>query len=239
MIKILSWNCQYEIGKKEGLTSEKMELIAKYDSDVLLIQECTKREFNRFKRSFKFRNWYNDDLEDSSLGTAILSDEWEIAFPERFNRNFRYVIPYRLKRGDRELTLYSVWIKAPFDGSGDYAKVLCEAMDYYRPESGTLVMGDFNVGANDEHPNRYPELLRKLGSLGLCNAAAGTGYEHANTHWNRGTGKFFQNDYCFCTRDVSLESFAVPDAGSWVTEGGATSWAGLSDHCPVCVVIWE
>lgn len=237
MMKVLSWNCHYEFGKKEGLTNEKTELIMQFGTDVLLIQECTKQEFDRMKRSFKFRNWYNDDREDSVLGTAIFSNNWEIAFPERFNRNFRYVIPYTLKRDERELALYSVWIKAPFDGSGDYAKILCDAMKYYQPKSNALVMGDFNVGANTEHPERYAELIRELGRLGLRNAAEGTANEYANTHWNMRTANYYQNDYCFCTRDIPTVSFTLPEEGNWISEGNAIAWAGLSDHCPICAEI--
>jgi len=237
MLKLLSWNCQYQWDKKAGLTLEKMDAVSRYEYDVLLIQECTKGEFDRVKGRFRYRNWYGDDREDSVLGTAIFSNTAAISFPEAFNRNFRYVIPYTLAKDGRELTLYAVWIKKPSDGSEDYAKVLFEAMEYYRPQKAAVVMGDFNIGSNAEHPERYIELIKVMGEQGFLNSARRSDLKHSATHWNKGTRKYYQNDYCFTTGDIKPGTFEIPEQDQWREVDSGLSWAGLSDHCPIGVGI--
>lgn len=223
----MSWNCQYEWEKKQGFSSEKFASISMYDFDILLIQECTKKEFDAVKRSFTYRNWYCDDSEDSVLGTAIFSNKVAFEFTEKFNRNFRYVIPYKLLLNETvSIDLYSVWIKAPFDGKQNYAKVLVDALDYYQPDGRTIFIGDYNVGSNDEHPERYEELIREFGKYNLMNASTGTEFEFTNTHWNASTKKQYQNDYCFCSKDISVKAFEIPKHDEWEK---------ISDHCPIIV----
>ena len=72
MLKILSWNCQYEYYLRQGLSEPKFKAITLYDFDVLVIQECTKKEFDMVKREFKYKNWYCDDIEDSVLGIGVI-----------------------------------------------------------------------------------------------------------------------------------------------------------------------
>jgi endonuclease/exonuclease/phosphatase family metal-dependent hydrolase len=235
MLKILSWNCQYEWESKQGLSLNKMKEISLYDFDILIIQECTKKEFDAVKRNFRYRNWYCDDMEDSVLGSAIFSDKIEIEFNELFNRKFRYVIPYKIILKNAELNIFSIWIKEPFDGKQDYAKVLYDAIEYYKPKNKTIIIGDYNIGSNKEHIDRYQNLVDQLGKYDLINTAKNTKYEYLNTHWNQKAKNYYQNDFCFCSTDISIDSFSIPKDDQWVMIAGMYKWDKLSDHCPITV----
>ena len=234
MLKILSWNCQYEYYLRQGLSEPKFKAITLYDFDVLVIQECTKKEFDMVKREFKYKNWYCDDIEDSVLGIAIFSNTVKIEFTESFNRNYRYVVPYKLITNGNEITLFSVWIKAPLDNTKNYVKVLFDAIDYYRPKAKAIIVGDINVGSNNENIDRYKELCSTLEKYHFFNAASNTKYEFMNTHWNN-NGSFYQNDYCFYTNDIMINSVIIPKNDQWIKVNNSYKWDHLSDHSPIIV----
>jgi hypothetical protein len=105
-LKILSWNCHY------GLNLEKYLGIMTYKPEVLILQECTKNDFEFIKSMWEYGNWYNDAMysNDQGLGLAILSNKCKINFTETFNRRFRYMIPYELTWNDERLTVFITWI---------------------------------------------------------------------------------------------------------------------------------
>lgn len=235
MFRIVSWNCQYEWEKRQGLTLEKLEKISMYNSDVLVIQECTKRDFDAIKKEYKYKNWYCDDMEDSVLGIAILSKETPIEFTENFNRNFRYVVPFKIKINKKFIDLFAIWIKAPLDGKQNYAKEIYKALEYYKPSEKTIMIGDFNIGSNLEHPDRYSEVLEQFDSYNFNNAAKDTEFEFENTHWNANTKKNYLNDFCFCSADLKVHSFEIPEKDNWEQVGELKKWNKISDHSPIIV----
>lgn len=108
-MKIISWNIHYD---NNFIT--KYNHIMKKHPDILILLECTKSSFDFAKNNgWNYRNWYNDDLngEFSELGVAIFSKKYEIEFTESFNRNYRYVIPYKIKYDNSEFTIFATWTK--------------------------------------------------------------------------------------------------------------------------------
>jgi exonuclease III len=115
-MKIVSWNCGgWSCG---GFTVEKFKEIWHFKPSILLVQECTKKEYdlvsyseecmNRFSGLAPLKNfdddlyydrqhWYGDNDEESSKGIAIFTDSWfEVELVVNFNKEFRYVVPYKI-----------------------------------------------------------------------------------------------------------------------------------------------
>ena len=120
-MKIVSWNCGgWQCG---GFTIDKYNEMKSYQPEILLIQECTKKEFdsvsiaiNEERRKLlylmediskektgnldcsKLQHWHGDDVEKSNKGMAIFSTMcmYNIELVTNFNSNFRYIIPYKI-----------------------------------------------------------------------------------------------------------------------------------------------
>ena len=55
-----------------------------------------------------------------------------------------------------------------------------------------------------------------------------------NTHWNN-NGSFYQNDYCFYTNDIMINSVIIPKNDQWIKVNNSYKWDHLSDHSPIIV----
>src|SRR5574344_2526558 len=134
--------------------------------DILILLECTKSSFDIVKNNgWKYKNWYNDDLNDelSELGVAIFSKEYQIEFTENFNRNYRYVIPYKIKYDLSEFILFATWTKAKSKYS--YEENIIAALDdntykkYFDGDS--LIIGDFNTATTEGNKEDYKKIIDK------------------------------------------------------------------------------
>jgi exonuclease III len=244
-MKIISWNCNYDYNTFEGLTSEKYKKIIEYKPDILIIHECTKNEFDKIKRDWEFRNWYCDDIEDSVLGVAIVSNDYKIQFTNHFNRSFRYIIPYNITGHNFDHTIFVVWTKeVPYY----YYESIFSAIDSHEYdnllEENSIMIGDFNTGliqgfneeTNEtqiEHNKLYKKLLDKLSMLKNC--TLGTNDEYKITYSHNNTN-FYLNDFCFVSKNISshIKKITIPsELNNWIKKGEKYYWNGLSDHCPI------
>ncbi|GHU64825.1 hypothetical protein FACS189447_02520 [Spirochaetia bacterium] len=238
-MRIVSWNCHY------GFDANKMQKIKEVcpDTDIFVIQECKKSDFDVLKTEWKFKNWYGDDQEYSDLGIAVFSNSknCKIDFTETFNRKFRYVVPYRITVDGKQLILFAVWTKpVPFDYDENIAKAISSS-EYKELCSGdAIIIGDFNTGYNKEHPERYSDLLKKL--KGFTNCSLGTPEEFKETFFYDRKKKMYINDFCFFSdslynrlqNDTPKIKFEIHNA--WETnEYQQKRWCDLSDHCPIIV----
>ena len=245
---IISWNCHYDYKSFKGLTPQKYEKIREYNPDILIIHECTKNEFDKIKRDWKFRNWYCDDIEDSILGIAIFSKKYKIGFTEHFNRNFRYIIPYKIIGYKENLTLFTIWTKKePY-----YYKNIFSAIDSHEYDSllkdNTIFIGDFNIGLikgfneeknkkQKEHNLLYKRLLEVLSPL--INCTLNTDNEYKITYSHNKTD-YFLNDFCFVSKSIkeNIIKINIPsEMEYWKNKGEKYFWNGLSDHCPIIIEI--
>ena len=228
-MKIVSWNCHYEYGKFKGLTLEKYEKIKEFKPNILLIQECTKKEFDQVKMEWKYKNWYCDDLfEDSVIGVAIFSNEFEIEFSDLFNRNFRYVIPYVAKNDNFEIYIFSVWIK-PYEK--DYLKGiekhLYASKEYYKDmlDKKAMFIGDFNIYAKEDN-ERLQILEDKFKPM--INCTQDTSFRNTVTYYDSQYG-YGIDDFCFVSESLYAYRKEIK-----IETHDQKSWNG-SDHCPIMV----
>jgi exonuclease III len=227
-LKILSWNCHY------GLNLKKYLAIMEYKPEALILQECTKTDFEFIKSKWEYGNWYNDALysHDRGLGLAILSNKCKINFTEIFNRKFRYVIPYELTWNDEGLVVFITWVN-PTD-KNNYDEHLYDAIDYYRNKGmlneKSIVIGDFNTFVKDDKGLKLLE--EKMLPLVNCakEAPLTPTYYHA-------INEMGVNDFCFVSEDIiSKFEIRINIPEGWdEKQDKAHHWKGLSDHCPIIV----
>jgi exonuclease III len=162
--------------------------------------------------------WYNDGVDDSYRGVAVFSRKYEIGFTENFNRNFRYVIPYKIKGYSPDLELFVVWTKEEPLG---YEKTLFEALKYYKPsDRNTIIIGDFNTFAKDD--NGLKKLEEKMLPLVNCAKEAPLKPTYYHTKDNMGV-----DDFCFASGDLAANAELEVCDDDTVKK--------LSDHYPIVV----
>jgi exonuclease III len=255
-MRIVSWNCGgWSCG---GFNLDKFNEMKRYHPQIILIQECTKKEFDFVSKCIneerihivkereiflkgeksnfdisKLQHWYGDNIEKSYKGTAIFSSmSGNIELVENFNKEFRYVIPYKISctyptDEKEECILMSIWTKQPSDGTWNYQKTIFEALDYYNFNKPLILAGDFNTGSNKNNVHEYEELKIKLKNYGLKNCAENTEFEYEPTFFHDNTNDYFTNDFCFIPKDFYVYKFYVDKMNN------KKRWRELSDHCPI------
>jgi exonuclease III len=252
-MRIVSWNCGgWSCG---GFNIDKYNEMKRFQPEILLIQECTKKEFDSLNMEIKyeriklieqitkekttgfddskFQHWYGDNIEESYKGTAIFSTMcmYNIELVDNFNDEFRYIIPYKISFVapiiKDDFILLSIWTKPPSDGSGNYQKTIFDALDYYNFNKPIVLAGDFNTGSNKNNINRYDELKTKLEKYGLKNCAEKTDFEFEPTFYHDKTNNYFTNDFCFISKIYNVYEYYVDKINN------QKRWNNLSDHCPI------
>jgi hypothetical protein len=230
ILKIVSWNCHW------GLNIDKYLDVLKYCPEVLIIQECSKNDFDYIKNMWRHKNWYNDDSKNnkSEYGIAIFSNEYEISFTEIFNRKYRYVLPYVISKNEYQFTLFAVWIN-PIENN--YIEHFNEAVDYYRGKKmlvdDSIIIGDFNTFAKDNNGN-IKHLEEKLSPM--INCTKGTKFWKRDTYFHE-KDNYGIDDFCFLSKNIMDKyniDVNIPD--EWDEEKDKNHhWKGLSDHSPIIV----
>ncbi|GHV57498.1 endonuclease/exonuclease/phosphatase family protein [Spirochaetia bacterium] len=194
-MKILSWNTHY------GFTDKQYSAIMERfnDIDLFVIQEIKRTDFEYFQNKWKYKNWYGDDLENSrGLGVSVFSNTCKIEFTDEFNRNYRYVVPYKITTADNNIfVLFAVWTKSiPYD----YVKNITNAISspIYKNlllENDIVIIGDYNVPYSEKNKEPYDKLIQNM--EGFKNYFEGTEEEKKYTLCWETTKELFLADYCF------------------------------------------
>jgi hypothetical protein len=150
-MKIVSWNCSG--GSYGGLNVEKFKEIWRFRPDILLIQGCTKNEYDLVSYNneciyrdalgppniygnvdYDRHHWYGDNNEKNTNGIAIFSSIigfFTIELIDNFNKEFGYFVPYKIENElskifweEDEYILLSIWKNQPSYNSQDYQKTI-------------------------------------------------------------------------------------------------------------------
>lgn len=232
-VKIVSWNCQY------GLCKDKASIIDKAfpDADIFVIQECRKSDIGSFQFSCKYKNWYGDDLDEGSeLGVGIFSKTHDVEFTKAFDRDFRYVVPYKVKLSNaKSFILFAVWTKSGERGCFNYEKNGFEAVrsTMYKELLGgnAVTIGDFNTFAkNDEERIKFEDKMKPLANCADKESQGKNTYHHAGNNTDG------IDDFCFASQSMIETKLEYIVHADWKDERGEKLWPGFSDHCPISVV---
>ena len=239
-MEIVSWNCLngFDKKKQEAILDEFPK------ADIIVIQECKRKDMDTFKYNWKYKNWYGDDQDyKSDLGVAIFSKNYNIDFTDEFNRKFRYVVPYKVVvANEKSLTLFTVWTKSAKRGKFNYDENIFKAIEsseyqkYFKDD--VIFIGDFNTGYIEKYPERYTKLQGNLKTKEFTNCSSGKSEEFKKTFYYDRYGKEYTNDYCFFSKNLysrTKENLVIKVHDDWKNKNGVKRWHGLSDHCPISV----
>jgi len=228
-MKIVSWNCRY------GLNEVKANAIRDLhpDANIFVIQECKQADIDSFKIGWKYKNWYGDDKEYSDLGIAIFSKGYDLEFTDTLNREFRYVVPYKMTVNNKSIVLVAVWTKpVPHYYDQNVTKAISHYKDIFVGD--TVIIGDFNTGYYEEHKERYSNLCKNM--EGFKNCAIVKNVEFEKTFYSYREKKLYLNDFCFASESLYASTKNIKIHNDWEeNQYGQKSWRGLSDHCPIMV----
>ena len=117
-MRLVNWNCGGQ--KCGGFTFEKFKEMKIFNPDILLIQECTKKEFDQVCDSDEWEttsfnlgmyedcnnsheyHWCGDTTKKNERGLAIFSIsqkdilKYDIELVEKFNSKLSYFVPYKI-----------------------------------------------------------------------------------------------------------------------------------------------
>jgi exonuclease III len=117
------WSCG-------GFSDDRLNIVLKNKPDIIIIQECTEKEFNNIEYKCNFKHWYGDRQEKSYKGISIFSNINSIKPYEVFNDQYRYVVPYEISNViNTKIILLSIWTKKPLDGTNNYQKTIFDAQN--------------------------------------------------------------------------------------------------------------
>jgi len=238
-MKIVSWNCLngFDKGKPEKLFAK----FPKSKTDIYVIQECRRQDIETVSFKGMNKNWFGDSLDDKSdLGIAVFSKSCQIKFTDEFNRKYRYVVPYLIKKDENEFTLFAVWTKSAKRGEFDYVQNIVKAIqssEYQKLiKHDAIIIGDYNTGYTLDHSERYKIMMEKLKEKGFSNSSQKNPEDFDMSFYYDKEKKKYLNDFCFVSKNFSGTNIKFQIDDNWEkTEKGKERWCGLSDHCPIIV----
>ena len=238
-MKIVSWNCRI------GFTKEKAKYIAKNNADIYVIQECTKKDVEELKNFTIYSKWYGDNI-DSSYGIAIFSNTYQIELVEDFNKEYRYVIPFRIIKQDIIFILFAIWTKDKniYNTKVEYTEHTWNAINNKNYEKYLLgpviIIGDFN--SNNKWDIKYKKngkpshnsIINKLKEYNIKSAYhyfynEEDGNESFPTLlWKMNSNNKFHIDYCFISENFRIINVEVENIIKWEN-------TKYSDHCALII----
>jgi exodeoxyribonuclease III len=229
-MKIVTWNCQ-------GAFRKKAELIARWQPDIALIQECECLEKLKFAPGMPqptAQCWFGDN---PSKGIGIFSfTHLSFEVDACYDPSIRHCVPLGV-RGRCNLNLVAVWATVSVERKASYVGQALRALQAYRGFIGareTFLAGDFNSNKIWDRPPQggHSKLVAGLAEMQIVSVYhahfnEAQGAESQSTFYlQRNREKGYHLDYCFApeTWVPRLEVFSV---------GSFEDWIAWSDHSPL------
>jgi len=231
-MKIVTWNCKGAYRKKHN------KLVAEYDPDIWVIQECENPD--RLNKSKEFNHsgslqWFGDN---PNRGVGIFSKPGISLEIDSFHSDaYRYVIPVTVCTSKR-LRLLVVWaMNDKIDRKKRYIGQVYKALCHYsdKIDESTFVLGDFNWNVSfkqsGELYGNLEDVITLLASKGIVSCyhilrKENFGNETIPTLYFRGQqNSQFHIDYIFAHNEKIAKG--IIDIGEW------EPWWHFSDHVPI------
>ena len=241
-MKIISWNCRGATDRK-GFSKDKLEYITNFKADIYVIQECKEDDIDKLDK--KHKKAFCDGI-DSNYGIGVFSDKLKITIIPEHNKDFRYLVPFKVSNDDFEFILFAVWTKEKDkeNKKTSYTRQVWDAINFdsyiKHLSSSVLLIGDFNSNnrwetdyKRDNVPS-HQEIIDKLFEYDIESAyhkyyKCENGKEKDPTElYMMDINKKYHVDYCFLSNNFKLKEVKI---------GNLTEWANAkySDHCPISV----
>ena len=255
-MKIVSWNCGgWPCG---GFNVGKYKEMEHYQPEILLIQECTKKEFEAVNIGInserektiqlieyvegktgifdcsKLQHWHGDNVEDSDKGTAIFSTGcmYNIELDTSFNSNFRYIIPYKIS------------FVIPNSGKPEYTLLSVwtkqpsdGSWDYQKTIFEALDYYNFNtpiILAGDFNTGSNRKNVHRYEELKIRLEKYGLKNCAENTDYEYEPTSFHDKTNDYFTNDFCFIPKSFNDYDFHVEKmNNQKKWRNLSDHCPI------
>jgi len=233
-MRIITWNCNMAFRKKA-------DVIVAYRPDILIVPECECIERLLFSPNTTKPSdilWFGNSQHK---GLAILAyNNLKLTLLDKYNPEFRLVIPIAVSGAGVDLNLFAVWAYNPDDPDGRYVEQVWKAIHHYDrllSAKTTILAGDFNSNTiwdrkrragNHSNVVKYLE-ERDIHSAYHVHHRQTQGFEqHPTFYLYKHENKPYHLDYCFISKNLlkRLQSVEV---------GEHAYWTQFSDHVPVIV----
>lgn len=226
-MKILTWNCA-------GAFRKKFMLLAKFDADIVVVQEC--EDPGRTKDN-NYRKWASNYLwigDNKNKGLGIFArDNVKLEKLDWDSGGLKYFIPCKI---NNDFNIVGAWCHGANSPTFGYIGQLWKYLQLHKSKLGkSVIVGDLNSNVIWDKWDRWwnhSDVVRELCELKIESLyhkyfseeqgkeIQPTFYLHRNQH------KPYHIDYVFGSAEVaaSLALFAV---------GKSEPWLETSDHMPV------
>jgi len=232
-MRIVSWN------SKVGFNAEKAKFIKSYSADLYVIQECAETNLDEVKAFFKHKIFYCDYV-DSKYGVGLFSDKFDFEILPEHNKNYRYIVPFKVFNEEREFILFAVWTKDKDENNRktEYTEQTWKAInhkEYQKYLTGSVILlGDFNSTNKLKQQPPHSQLIGKLAEYRIESAY----HKHKNCNdcdetvptlfWTMNKERKYHCDFCFISSDYKLDNVNIETEEEWEKHK-------LSDHCPLII----
>jgi exodeoxyribonuclease III len=231
-MRIITWNCQ-------GAFRNKLDAVAHYAADILIVQECESLE--KFQKNsyqyFKNATWYG---ENTSKGIGVFSNTYSFEILDIHNTDFKTIIPISATNGAIAYTLFAICAINTTTPKEKYIEQVWKAIHYYTSlltNKNVILAGDFNSNAIWDRTSsigNHSDVVAKLASYNIHSAyhvffQQAQGQEMHPTFFHyRKKEKPFHLDYCFLSNNL-LNKIKSVHIGDYKT------WTAFSDHSPIII----
>ena len=234
-MKLLTWNCAGAFRKKTGL-------LAAFNPDLAIIQECERPEKLLFPQDFKPDSmaWFGDSTAAKGVGVFGFSGLGVEVAADVYDPTIRHCVPLRIT-GAWDFHLIAIWAMPQAKSSEwSYVGQICRALESYAAfirAGDTLLAGDFNSNLIFDRPRRacnHSTVVEKLAQYGIVSLYHEYFHE---SHGQESQPTFYLTKKV--TRPFHLDYFFAPTHWSQkvtrLAVGEFAAWRPWSDHCPLFV----
>ncbi len=230
-MKFITWNCS-------GALRNKYQFLAKFDADIMVIQEC---EDPMQCSDAGYRNWaanyiWIGDSKHKGMGifckagVQLLNNDWD-------SNDTKHFISARI---NNTFDLIAVWTQRNNSTTYRYIGQFWKYFQFNKDKmEDCIIMGDFNSNKIWDRKHRecnHSDVVRELAEIGVVSLyhekySSNQGYElHPTFYMQRNLGKPYHIDYIFAgkKRFSNVSDLEI---------GPVTAWLSISDHLPLIAVL--
>lgn len=220
---------------------KKYEYVTSLDPDLLVIQECEQKE--KLAEALEATD-YNEIIwigNNPHKGIGVISyKDYQIKKMPVYNKEFEYVLPIQLSKGEKVINLFAIWAM-PHKSvrSKDYVGQVWGAINYYAEslDNDSILIGDFNSNAiwnkqrKEGNHSDVVNFLQEKNIKSLYHQMNNEEHGKEKTptiYLLKNIKKPYHLDYCFASTNLINKKTNIEI-------GKPKEWLKLSDHMPLII----